>query len=195
VNSPIVRAGHADAEWVADLIGGQFQHLGVAAWLVPDPDARARVLPRNFQIFVEYALAYGEVHVLADRSAAAVWIPRDETPLPPPDDYDARVANACGEWTDRFFELDELFERHHPVQPHHHLAFLAVRKDRQGTGLGSTLLDHHHAYLDGAGISAFLEASSVGARDLYLRHGYQPHGDPYPVPNGALFWPLWRTPR
>jgi hypothetical protein len=30
------------------------QHLDVSAWLVPDPHARARVLPSNFRIFVEY---------------------------------------------------------------------------------------------------------------------------------------------
>jgi GNAT superfamily N-acetyltransferase len=193
-NPNIVSAVAPDAEWIADLVGGSFMDLGVTEWLVPDAGERAKILPRNFQIHIEYALTYGDVHVFSDRSAAAVWVPRDFEKLPPPDDYDRRLAEACGPATERARHLDELFEAHHPHEPHHHLAFLAVRGDRQGKGLGSMLLDHHHATLDRNHIAAFLEASSPGSRDLYRRKGYQALGEPYAVPNGALFWPMWRVP-
>lgn len=194
---PIVSAQPPDAVWIADLIGGAFQYLSVSQWLVPDPVQRARVLPRNFQIFVEYGLQHGRVHVLANRTAAAVWLPRGGIELPPPDDYDRRLVEACGPWTERFEQLDELFELHHPDGPHHHLAFLAVRPDSQGAGLGSRLLDYHHETLDRDGIPAFLEASSTGARDLYLRKGYELRGDPYTAgpDTEPHFWPMWREPR
>jgi ribosomal protein S18 acetylase RimI-like enzyme len=191
----IVSASTPDAEWIADLIGGSFQHLGVTEWLLPDPAERAKILPRNFQIYVEYALSYGTVHVFEDRSAAAVWVPRGFGELPPPEDYDHRLAEVCGEATVRFQQLDELFEANHPHEPHHHLAFLAVSPDHQGAGLGSSLLDHYHATLDRENIAAFLEASSTGSRDLYQRKGYELLGEPYAVPNGAMFWPMWREPR
>jgi len=189
----IVRAGSTDAVWIADLIGTEFQHLEVTAWLVPDTNERARIMPRNFEIYVEHALTYGEVDVTDDRTAAAVWLPRT-SPLPPIPRYEQRLTQVCGDLVDRFHELDKLFEQHHPEPPHHHLAFLAVRKDRQGQGVGSALLAHHHAELDRDGIAAFLEASSTGSRDLYTRHGYQPVGSTYAAPNGALFWPMWRDP-
>jgi len=191
----IVRATASDAADVAELIGGAFQHLDVSSWLVPDPAERAKILPRNFQIFVEYALQYGTVEVVSDGSGAAVWLPMDGTPLPPPENYEERVTAECGKWTDNFFQLDLLFEANHPHDPHHHLAFLGVRGDRQGEGIGSALLDHYHHHLDGTATAAFLEASSTGSRDLYARHGYAPHGQPYAVPNGALFYPMWRQPR
>ncbi len=191
----IVSATAPDAEWIAELIGGSFLHLGVTEWLVPDPAERARILPRNFQIYVEYALTYGTVHVFEDRSAAAVWVPRGFEKLPPPEDYDRRLAEACGPATVRFQQLDELFDTHHPQEPHHHLEFLGVSPARQGTGLGSRLLEHHHATLDRERIAGFLEASSTGSRDLYQRKGYELLGEPYAVPSGALFWPMWREPR
>jgi ribosomal protein S18 acetylase RimI-like enzyme len=191
----IVRATPADAAAVAELIGGAFQHLEVSSWLVPDPVERARVLPRNFQIFVDYALQHGTVEVAADGSGASVWLPMDGDPLPPPDNYEQRVADSCGAWTENFLHLDTLFEANHPHAPHHHLAFLGVHPDRQSGGVGSALLDSYHHRLDGAGTAAFLEASSARSRDLYLRHGYTPLGEPYAVPNGALFYPMWREPR
>jgi hypothetical protein len=49
--------------------------------------------------------------------------------VPPPEDYDRRLATACGPWTARFETLDVLFDAHHPHAPHQHLAFLAVQPD------------------------------------------------------------------
>jgi ribosomal protein S18 acetylase RimI-like enzyme len=191
----VVRAGRDDAEAVSSLIAEAFCSLDATAWLVPEPDQRQRVLAANFRIFVEHALDHGEVQLTADRSAVAVWFPMDAGPLPPPADYERRLAEAVGPWTERFQVLDGLFEANHPAEPHHHLAFLAVRPDRQGRGLGSALLRHHHARLDGAGTAAYLEASSERSRDLYLRHGYEPHGEPFRLPDGTPFWPMWRTAR
>ena len=51
------RAGPSDITAVADLIGDAFQQLDVSKWLVPEPEQRARILPRNFEIFVEYGVA------------------------------------------------------------------------------------------------------------------------------------------
>jgi GNAT superfamily N-acetyltransferase len=188
----VIRAGERDVPAVADLIADAFHRLDATAWLVPDPVRRRTVLGGQFAILVEHALSYGVVEVLDDRSAAAVWF--DNTrPAPPPTDYDARLVAVGGPDTPRLRLLDELFEAHHPRRPHHHLALLAVAPDRQGAGLGTTLLEHHHAVLDQAGIPGYLEASSPGSRDLYGRHGYA-LGEPFTLPDGSAFWPMWRTP-
>lgn len=185
------RATHSDVDAVSRLVAEAFQHLRVCEWLVTDPASRLDVLAANFAIYVEHALTYGVVDCTDDGTAAAVWL--DQTrDVPPPPEYAARLAAACGPWTDRFELLDELFEAHHPHRAHHHLALLAVAPERQRQGIGTSLLLHHHAELDRQGIGAYLEASSTGSRDLYARHGYQPHGEPFAMPNGALFWPMWR---
>lgn len=61
--------------------------------------------------------------------------------------------------------------------------------------LGAALLDHQHAALDRAGIPAYLEASNVDNRRLYLRHGYR-SAAPFHLPfDGPPLWPMWRDPR
>src|SRR5262249_40065531 len=127
--------------------------------------------------------------------AAALWLRVRAEPPPPPEEYDRRLRETCGEWTENFVVLEELLAAHHPHRPHDHLAFLAVRPSVQSRGLGSVLLRHHHRALDADGHAAFLEASSTGSRDLYRRHGYDLLGEAYGLPNGALFWPMWREPQ
>jgi GNAT superfamily N-acetyltransferase len=196
----IRRATPDDATMVAELVAAAFAPLDAVAWLVPDEAVRSRIMTANFRIFVDHAIEHGHIDVIDDSvpspnggdPAAAVWFPRTG-PLPEPPDYERRLAAACGPWTSRFEVLDELFEENHPAEPHHHLALLAVRPDRQGAGLGSALLRHHHATLDGSGTAAYLEASSTGSRDLYLRHGYEPR-EPFTLPDGTPFWPMWRPP-
>src|SRR5690606_1521136 len=190
----IIQADEQDAAWIADLIGTAFHPLAVAQWLVPDPARRAEVLPANFRIFVDHALAHGEIHMTSDRSAVAVWFPWDGEPLPPPERYDERLRAACGETTARFQVLDALFDQHHPTDPHHYLAFLAVHPYQQGQGLGSALLADYHARLDQRGVAAYLEASCERNLNLYLRHGYRPMGEPFRLPDGPPMWPKWRPP-
>jgi GNAT superfamily N-acetyltransferase len=191
----VVRAVQGDAHHAADLIATAFHHLDVAAWLVPDPQERQRVLYANFRTFVEHALDYGDVLISTDRCGVAVWFPRD-IPLPDIPDYARRRWLACGPHTDRFQALDTAFDAHHPTAAHHHLAFLAVHPDHQGRGIGTALLERCHQRLDSAGLPAYLEASSPHNRTLYLRHGYTDHGTPINLPDGGpRLWPMWRAPR
>jgi ribosomal protein S18 acetylase RimI-like enzyme len=189
----IMRADHREAAVITDVVADAVQQLGVAVWLVPQRAERRAVLRERIRIDVEHALWHGEVHVADDRSAVALWLPHDGRPLPEPADYDRRLAQACGRWAERFQLLDRLLAAHHPEHPHHHLAYLAVRPGRQGEGLGSAMLRHHHARLDADGIAGYLEATSPPARDLFARHGYR-SGQPFAVPDGTPIWPMWRSP-
>ncbi|MGP4098138.1 GNAT family N-acetyltransferase [Nonomuraea sp. KM90] len=185
---PAVRAATAaDAGRAAELVATAFAGLRPMAYLVPDRRSRHRIMTADFRIFVDHALEHGEVHLIDD-AAVAVWFPHT-SPLPGPLDYDRRLAEATGEWVERFRVLDDLFEKNHPSSPHHYLAFLAVHPDRQNQGLGTALLRYHHARL--GGLPAYLEASDPRNRDLYARHGYEAR-EPFALPDGALFWPMWR---
>ncbi|MEV4515177.1 GNAT family N-acetyltransferase [Dactylosporangium sp. NPDC049525] len=195
IGPAIVYADPSDAHHLADLIATAFHDLEPAKWLVPEPSHRHRVLHANFELVVEHALQHGVVLTDEDRTAAAVWFPR-ETPLPEIPHYERRLSRACGRYTDRFTIMDAAFDRHHPAQPHHHLAFLAVHPDQQGHGLGTALLKAHHDRLDSVGLPAYLEASSQSNRVLYLRRGYTDHGEPIELADGGPWlWPMWRTPR
>jgi GNAT superfamily N-acetyltransferase len=190
---PITQAAPADVQTVADLVAEAFFPLRASQWLVPDPGARRASMAGQFALIVEHALSFGHIDLLADRTAAAVWF-HHTAPISPPPDYDQRLSVACGEHADRFQTLDALFETHHPGDPHHHLALLAVVGDRQGTGRGTLLLRHHHEVLDSQGIPAYLEAAGVRSASLYDREGYRPCGEPFCLPNEAFFYPMWRAP-
>lgn len=191
----IERVGQDEARVVAELIATAFVPLAAVAWLVPDEDRRVAVLAGDFEILAGHALRWGLVYATEDRSAVSVWLPQTASDqVPQPEDYDKRLAAACGEYTPRFQVLDELFEANHPHEDHHHLAFLAVEPQRQRTGLGTALLDHHHRWLDANGVPAYLEASSAESRDLYARHGYAAR-EPFRLPDGTPFHPMWRDPR
>ena len=195
----IRRADPRDAAQVAGLIAEAFEPLAVSRWLVPPAPDRARILPRYFRLLVDHALGAAEGVVwLVDGVAVAVWVPQTGmAPPPEPQDYQARLAETCGPWVDRFRALDALFAAHHPAVPHHYLEFLAVRPGSQGLGVGSRLLEQHQRGLDAAGWPAYLEAADPRSRALYARHGYGEHGTGMMhLPDGGPpTWAMWRPAR
>jgi GNAT superfamily N-acetyltransferase len=194
----VILAGPADVNVLSDVIAAAFFALPPSRWLIGDPTARRQVFPGYFRLYVEHALADGLVYTTADRFAAALWLPADAAPAGPVPGYDEELAAATDAWTDRFRAFDETLDRHHPTgTPHHHLALLAVRPDRQGQGVGTVLLRAHHAVLDREGIPAYLEASSHRTCQIYLHHGYATRPDsPFHLPDGGPpLWPMWRDPQ
>jgi GNAT superfamily N-acetyltransferase len=196
-SAPGIRpATRDDLPVLARLITIAFDEIPLTRWLVPDPIERAQVMPRYFTITLQHALDHGHIHTTTDLTAVAVWVPGgpDTPPIP---DYDTLLEEACRPHTGRFHALDTAMNRHHPTLAHDHLAFLAVHPDTQSQGLGSTLLNHHHAHLDETGRGAYLEAASTRSRDLYTRHDYKPTRPPFTPATctQGVLWPMWREPQ
>jgi ribosomal protein S18 acetylase RimI-like enzyme len=192
---PTIRpaADAADVAAAADLIALSFDHLAANHYLVPDEKLRLPVMREFFFLLTEHAAnGAGEVLLTEDGAGAAVWFDRTTDPTEP-EGYEERITAAAGEYVGRFDELDVLFEKNHPTDPHWHLAFLAVHPDRWGQGLGGALMDHTHARLDSAGIPAYLEATNADNQRVYRRHGYQ---DMSPsailLADGTPFYRMWR---
>lgn len=186
-----------DTGEITDLVATAMWDGPVARWLHADPSVRRIHGPDYFGIFVEHAVRYGEVYATADAdtgrlSGVALWFPLTSM-IPAPADYDRRLKEVAGSAFDRARELDAALDAHHPLDPHHYLAFLAVHPDEQNRGIGSALLDRHHARLDRAGIPAYLEANDPRNRDLYLRHGYAIRSV-IQLPDGPPLWTMWRAP-
>ncbi|WP_211588734.1 GNAT family N-acetyltransferase [Allorhizocola rhizosphaerae] len=190
----IDRAQPADVEYVSRLLADAFLISPVGDWPIPDVAVRRRIYVKYFAIFVLHGLCHGIIGLNRQRTGVAIWYPR-AADTPGPANYDAQLAAACGPWTDRFQLLDATFAERHPTEFHHHLAFLGVSLAEQSKGVGSSLLKHHHAFLDRVGIPAYLEASTIRSRNLYLRHGYHA-AEPFHLPDdGPPLWPMRRNPR
>nr|BFE55719.1 GNAT family N-acetyltransferase [Dactylosporangium thailandense] len=184
-------------EEVTEVLVKAMSDGAVARWLMPDDRLRRESSPEYFAIFAEHALRHGEVYASVDPidgklSGVALWFPLTRA-IPSPVDYDSRLKEVTGPAFDRVCELDAALEAKHPLGPHHYLAFVAVRPDRQSLGIGSALLARHHARLDRAGLPAYLEANDPRNRELYLRHGYESR-PPVLLPDGPPVWPMWREP-
>lgn len=191
----VIRASAADAAALSQVIADAFLDLPPSWWLIADQAVRRRVFPEYFRIFVEATLADGIVQTTPDRAAVAIWLPPNTGE---PADYVTGLTAVTEPWTSRFLAFDATIERRHPAEPaHHHLAFLAVRPDRQGLGIGTALLLAHHEFLDRqANLPAYLEASAPRSREFYLRHGYVDLGPPNHLPDGGPpMYPMWRDPR
>jgi GNAT superfamily N-acetyltransferase len=190
----VVIADGTSAGVLSQVIADAFADLAVSRWLIPDPADRHRIFPGYFRLYVEHALADGIVCTTPGQDAVALWLPASETPAPPPEGYDERLAALTGPWIGRFRVFDQTLEGRHPTGfAHHYLAILAVRPDRQGHGIGSVLLRAHHAALDRDGIPAYLEASDLRTRRFYRAHGYAAWGGPLVLP-GAQMHPMVRQP-
>ena len=92
----------------------------------------------------------------------------------------------------RTFELFELFDAHHPQDPHYYLQFIGVRPGRQGTGIGSALLRAVLDRCDLEGAAVYL-AADERSRLLYLKHGFEATTE-LRLPEGPSFFPMWRAP-
>lgn len=185
-----------DVREAARVIAEAFAPLDASAWLVPDEPPRRAVLAKVFAIAIAHAIDYGAVHLLVHPAgevvAAAVWVERS-THVPDPPNYEAQLLAAAGKHTPAFQHLDELFDRHNPIlRPHHHLAFVGVLPQHQSRGYGGELLQHQLERLDATGVPAYLEAAGTSSIPLYERNGFAISDDPFTLPNGASFQPMWR---
>jgi ribosomal protein S18 acetylase RimI-like enzyme len=92
----------------------------------------------------------------------------------------------------RTFELFELFDAHHPKDPHYYMQFIGVRPERQGIGIGSALLRAALDRCDLEGAALYLEADER-SRHLYVKHGFEAISE-LRLPEGPSFFPMWRAP-
>lgn len=194
----VIPADPRDVPVLSDVIATAFHPLDPSRWLVPDEDARRDIFPGYFQMCLEYAMDHGIVLTDPTRSSVALWLPVGPGKPKPPEGYDDKLAAITGPHLRQFQLLDEAFDQHHPTGVRHqHLAILATRPARQRTGLGTALLNAHHAILDQDGTPAYLEASDLAKRAIYLGFGYADYGDaPIALPDGGpLMWPMMRAPR
>ena len=77
--------------------------------------------------------------------------------------------------------------------PHLRLEFFGVLPERQGTGLGTALIEHGHRKADQLGLPCYLETFTERNVRFYERRGYRVVGD-YTVGDGVPVWGLVRLP-
>ena len=188
--SAVIAAGTVDIPDLVTLAAATTWNTPAARWLVPDPNLRSGVLHAWYSILAEHARRFGRVDLLADRSAAAIWLDRSR-PVPSPSHYLRRLTGTCGKHAISVLRYEQLLEQRRPRTVHLQLAVLAA----PDLGRAAVLLAHRHDRLDRKGIAAYTTSGSPEQIAAMVADGYQ-SGPPFSLPGGGpLLWPLWRPPR
>ncbi|GGM66785.1 N-acetyltransferase [Micromonospora sonchi] len=185
-------ATEADADRLIAVLAEAFHDGPVADWLIPDPEQRRAVYYRYFRDAFLHGLKHGEVYTTSDQSAVTIWHPHLEPTPTKPHQRLETLETIAGAHAPKIVLLEEMFDTFHPDEPHHYLAYVAVDPQRQSRGIGTAMLNHYHRRLDQIGLPAYLEATDMRSRQLYLRLGYTA-GPPMVLPTqGPTVWRMWR---
>ncbi|WP_256837898.1 GNAT family N-acetyltransferase [Ornithinimicrobium faecis] len=197
-NSTSVRQGGVESTArLAAVLARAFEDDPVSVWVFPDDRTRLRRLERLYRlVLVPQALRVGGCFTTTDESAVALWEPAgtDGPGLVDTVGLMSQVARVCGRHTPRALGLLSRMRSHRPHRRHAHLALLGTEPDRQGEGLGGLVLRETLTPLDRAGTPAYLEATTMRSRALYLRHGFVDTGTLHLPGDGPTMWQMWRDP-
>ena len=185
-------AEQSEREKIVQVLVLAFVADPAARWLYPDPDGYLEHFPTFTRAFGGQAFEHDTACVSEGFGGASLWFPPGVQP-------DAALGAIVAETTseanrDDILAAFEQMDRYHPKDPHWYLAMIGVDPARQGQGVGSALLRHSLAQVDGQGFPAYLESSNPANVPLYERHGFEVIGE-IRGGDGPVIFPMYRSPR
>lgn len=191
--SRVEEAGH--------MLARAFYDDPMSEYLLPDREARSRLLPELATACTRYVHLYGDVYATANGGGAALWLRPGETEL----SYwrmlrSGMVSAALKSGLSgiaRFLTLvdcvEDLHRRGVPAR-HWYLFFLGVEPSRQRQGIGSALIRPMLDLCDAFRSPCFLLTFNESTLHFYGRHGFR-LAVSGKVPRGPRVWGLLREPR
>ena len=180
--------------------------LAMAFWddplmhiVAPDKKRRAAVGPWFFAKSIAYGMRWGEVSCNDDASAVAIWFPPGSTNITPGRmlrvGMGALPFRAGINGTARFMRAISATEKFHKAVegPHWYLMAIGTSPTRQGTGLGSALLELGTSQADAAGIPCYLETATESNVAYYSKRGFEVTGQANVL--GFTLYGMVRQPR
>jgi GNAT superfamily N-acetyltransferase len=204
-----IAAAHEEAASVREATAAEVPEMALAlaraffddpafTWVLRGDPGRMAMLERGFALFLRRIfMEQRATFTTAGAAGVAAWelpgrwkvgLARQMRLLP-------ALLGVFGRRVPRLLRALATLEAGHPEEHHHYLAFLGVRPEWQGRGLGSALLTPVLERCDREGMPAFLEASTPRNRALYERHGFAVREE-FTLGAGAPpQWRMWRVPR
>ncbi len=172
---PVVSSFDIRAEAATSVITLAFASDPVARWTYPDPDQYLEYFPRFIKAFAGRSFENGTAFLAPDFAGAALWLKPGVSPNE--DEMLGLVwESTSSEVQKDLFPMFEQMAQFHPTYPHWYLPMIGVEPSRQGSGVGSALLQHSLANCDADGLPAYLESSSPKNIPLYERFGFEQIG-------------------
>ena len=184
-----------DTPAIARALARAFHDDPVLTWMFPNPRRRLAQSRRFFAMRLRLLLEQEETYTTDDRAGGALWAVPDQWRVPAVQMAKdlVRIGPALGPRLLRSLRGLTLIESRHPSMPHYYLAVLGTDPTRQGTGVGSALLEPVLAMCDEDEIPAYLESSKERNVAFYARHGFRVTEE-IELPGGPPVWLMWRDP-
>jgi ribosomal protein S18 acetylase RimI-like enzyme len=188
----------ADVPALVEMLVRSFDDDPVAEFMFAGPRRRRGGLHSFFtsQLKHQY-LPHGHVYTTDQRDSAAIWgapdVPRNGwaelVQLLPTAPFLA--STRAHRALQLLFQVDGL----RPKEPHWYLATLGTDPDRQGQGLGSTLMESMARRIDESGLPAYLESSKERNVSFYARFRFEVVDELRSTKGSPTIWRMWREPR
>lgn len=145
-------------------------------WMFPRADQYLTAFPLVLQFFAGAAFGSQTAYRTADFTAAALWLPPGVSP------DEEGLGQVLVDHVDEalqgpVFAVMEQVGESHPEAPHWYLPAMGVDPIHQGSGIGSSVLDHSLKACSQAGSLAYLESTNVANVPFYQRHGFEVVGE------------------
>jgi ribosomal protein S18 acetylase RimI-like enzyme len=190
---PIFAGPESPAAAATGTITLAFASDPVARWTYPDPDQYLNHFPAFVRAFAGGSFTEGTAYLAPGGGGAALWLgPGIE---PNEDELVGLIWSSTSDQVQRdLFPMLKQMEAFHPSEPHWYLSMIGVEPSRQGSGVGSALLQHTLATCDIDGLPAYLESTNPRNIPLYERFGFEQIGVIRSGDAPPLF-PMIRRPR
>ena len=165
----------------------------VARWMYPDPNNYLEHFPEFVRAFAGRSFEKATAYLASNAGGAALWLPPETEPS-----EDALIGLFWNSTSDEvqkdLFPMFEQMSVFHPKEPHWYLPMIGVEPGRQGSGIGSALMQHALANCDADGLPAYLESFNPRNIALYERFGFELIGAIRSGDAPALY-PMLRKPQ
>jgi GNAT superfamily N-acetyltransferase len=177
---------HDDVDASATVLAASFQDDPGAIVFLPDDAERAAIMPEFFRTFVAAALSEDADSVVVGDpiEGVAIWF-GPERHGPSQDamgahGFDAILERSRPDATGRLLAMLGEIEANHErlaTEPHLRLDFIGVLPDRQGSGIGTALIERGHRRADELGMACYLETFTEPNVRYYEGRGYRVVGE------------------
>jgi ribosomal protein S18 acetylase RimI-like enzyme len=173
------RLGWRDLGRATNVLVDAFEGLPPSAQLFRDPNSSAK-LSYFWDRTCKYALLFGEGYGSEDGSGVALWLLPNRTLMTPWRMFRAGMFSAPFHMGMRDFRAFSAFAQHTDAvhrqalpEAHYYLFALGVRADKQGSGVGTSLIRGMLERAKSEDTPVFLETQSPENVRLYERLGFQ----------------------
>jgi GNAT superfamily N-acetyltransferase len=186
--SPPELAETADLESLVDTLASAFADDVMIRW--PMPDATREDDQALFRAIMAPYVELGVAWKIGDALGCAAWLPPAEAAQFAEIELATRdeINRLTSDGGARYAKFWDWIESHLPAEPCWLLDLVGVRPDRQGLGIGRTLVTHGVKRAHAAGQPAFLETGNRSNVALYEALGFRVvHHEPAPD-GGPMIW-------